>query len=228
MFFRLTPVLKTLLILNIAIYFLDNILLGMIPISGIPLKYWTMQLFALQPFDAFSTNFTFFPWQLLTYQFMHADFGHLFFNMFALWMFSTELEENWGSAKFLVFYLLSGIGAGLTHLVISPIIGQLAPTIGASGSLYGIILAFAMMNPDRKIMMFPLFIPIPARIFGIGMMILSFIIGLTSQDGVAHFAHFGGALTGLILLRVGEKTTIFRWSRRFLKIGLPDMNIFDN
>ncbi len=225
MFFRLTPILKVLLITNIAIYFINNLIFGGIVISGIPLHYWIIEIFALQPIHTdiiFSSNvdFGFGIWQLLTYQFLHADFGHLFFNMFALYMFSSELEETWGSAKFLVFYLISGIGAGLLHLLISPILGHSAPTIGASGSLYGVIIAFAMMNPDRKIIMFPLFIPIPARVFGLGMMALSLIIGITSSDGIAHFAHFGGALTGLFLLKFGEKTPLFRLARKYIKFGM--------
>lgn len=235
MFFRITPALKILLILNIAIYFINNLLFGGIVVSGIPLRYWVIDIFALQPiYDNYAiTNsgilgFGFGIWQLITYQFLHADFGHLFFNMFALYMFSTELEETWGSGKYLFFYLISGIGAGLLHLLISPLLGQTAPTIGASGSLYGIIIAFAMLNPDRRIIMFPLFIPIPARVFGIGMMAISLIIGLTSQDGIAHFAHFGGALTGILLLKFGERTPIFRFARKYVKFGIPSYEHIDN
>jgi hypothetical protein len=152
---------------------------------------------------------------------MHGGFTHILFNMFGLWMFGSELEEHWGSAKFLVYYLCAGIGAGVLHMILSVMLGSVAPTIGASGSLYGIIIGFAMLNPDRKIMMFPLFIPIPARIFGIGMMVISMIMGLTSSDGIAHFAHFGGALTGLFLLKFGEATPLFKLSRKHIHFGIP-------
>ncbi len=220
MLFRITPMLKFILIINVAVFIINNLLAGSITLSGVPVSYLIMKYFALQPFDGIA-DMQFYPWQLITYQFMHADFSHIFFNMLALWMFSSDLEENWGSAKYVIFYLLAGIGAGITHLVITPILGHSAPTIGASGSLYGIIIAFAMLNPDRKIMVFPIFIPIPARIFGIGMMVVSAIMGFNSIDGVAHFAHFGGALTGLILLKFGEKTPIFKWARRYIKTGIP-------
>lgn len=232
MFSRITPVLKILLILNITVYFLDSFLFKILIIDGVPLSYWIMKYFALQPIGGFMTTsgmeFLFYPWQLITYQFMHGGFSHLFFNMFALWMFSSELEERWGSAKFLVYYLLSGIGAGLLHMLISSVMGSTAPTIGASGSLYGVIIGYAMLNPERKIMMFPIFIPIPARVFGIGMMIFSVILGVTSSDGVAHFAHFGGALTGLILTKWGEKTPLFKITRKYIKFGLPPMNEYTN
>jgi membrane associated rhomboid family serine protease len=225
MFFKLSPALKMLIIINVVVYFANNLLFGAITIAGAPLKFWIMKYFALIPIGGYMTpsgiEFEFYPWQLITYQFMHGGFPHILFNMFGLWMFSSELEETWGSAKYLVFYLLCGIGAGLLHMLISLFMGSIAPTIGASGSLYGVIIGFAMLNPDRKIMMFPLFIPIPARIFGIGMMVLSIIMGVTSADGVAHFAHFGGALTGLILLKIGEKTPLFRISRKYINFGIP-------
>lgn len=231
MFFRLTPILKVLLISNIFIYILNNLLFEFIFIYGVPLKNWIIDIFALQPIYNSYSEIGFGIWQLITYQFLHNDFGHLFFNMFALFMFSFELEKNWGSVKFLTIYLLSGIGAGILHLFVTYLLGQFAPTIGASGSLYGIILAFAMSNPDRKIFMFPIFIPIPAKIFGIGMMVISMVIGITSAggDGIAHFAHFGGALTGLLLYKYGEKTQIFNFLRRKFHFGIAgDENLYNS
>ena len=225
MFFRITPALKLLLTINVIVYVFDNVLFGTMLFNGIPLNYLLLKYFALQPVGGYVTmfgmEFAFYPWQLITYQFMHGGFTHILFNMFALWMFGSELEEHWGSAKFIVYYLLAGIGAGILHMILSLLLGSVAPTIGASGSLYGVIIGFAMLNPDRKIMMFPLFIPIPARVFGIGMMVISAIMGITSSDGVAHFAHFGGALTGLFLLKWGEKISLFKLSRKYIKFGLP-------
>jgi membrane associated rhomboid family serine protease len=95
---------------------------------------------------------------------MHGGIGHLFWNMFALWMFGVELENVWGTRRFAQFYLLSGIGAGLTQLATSLLPdAQLAPTVGASGSIFGVLLAFGLTFPDRPIMMFPIFFPIPAK-----------------------------------------------------------------
>ena len=224
-FIRMTPVQKTLIAANVGVYVLGNVLFSSLVIAGIPMDFLLMKYFALQPFDGYVTmggiEFNFYPWQLITYQFMHGGFTHLFFNMFGIWMFSAELEEKWGSAKFLAYYLLAGIGAGILHMFISVSMGSIAPTIGASGSLYGIIIGFAMLNPDRKIMMFPLFIPIPARIFGIGMMVISVIMGVSSSDGIAHFAHFGGALTGLLLVKFGERLPFFSLARKYFRFGIP-------
>jgi membrane associated rhomboid family serine protease len=238
----MTPVQKTLIAVNVAVLILEYLFSSLV-IAGIPAKILFMQYFALIPFDGFvapagsnlygfitptNMEFIFYPWQLITYQFMHGGFTHLFFNMFGIWMFSAELEEKWGSAKFLAYYLLAGIGAGILHMFISVSLGSIAPTIGASGSLYGIIIGFAMLNPDRKIMMFPLFIPIPARIFGIGMMVISVIMGVSSSDGIAHFAHFGGALTGLILVKFGERLPFFHLARRYFRFGIPSNEQFTN
>ncbi|MDR0926607.1 MAG: rhomboid family intramembrane serine protease [Ignavibacteria bacterium] len=219
MFLRLTPVLKTLLLLNGLIFVLDSVL-------GSGLHKVIIGIFALQPIESYFVygvgEISFYPWQLITYQFLHGGFSHLFFNLFALWMFASELEERWGSAKFLVYYLLSGIGAGLVHMLVSYELGSMAPTIGASGSIYGVIIGYALLYPDRKLMIFPIFIPIPARIFAFGMMGISVVLGIFSlEGGVAHFAHFGGALTGILLLKFGEKTPIFKVARKYLKFGMP-------
>ena len=231
-FIRMTPVQKTLIAVNVGIYVLTKLLLSSVIIGGYPLEFLLMKNFALQPIGGFvhpaGIEFSFYPWQLLSYQFMHGSFMHLFFNMFGIWMFSSELEERWGSVKFLTYYLLAGIGAGLLHMFISMSMGNIAPTIGASGSLYGIIIGFALLNPDRKIMMFPLFIPIPARIFGIGMMVVSVLMGLSGSDGIAHFAHFGGALTGLILVKFGERLPFYNLARRYFNFGLPGNERIDS
>lgn len=154
-------------------------------------------------------------WQLITYMFMHGGTGHIFFNMFALWMFGSTLERLWGSWRFLVFYLVTGVGAGLMQelvwsLTFSPaqmvyIVDALL-TIGASGAVYGILLGFGMMFPNAPI--FFLFIPVPikAKWFVLGYGLLELFYGVTgSADGVAHFAHLGGMLFGLILIMVWRK-----------------------
>ncbi|MCX6153630.1 MAG: rhomboid family intramembrane serine protease [Candidatus Kapabacteria bacterium] len=209
------PVIKFLLVSNVIVFFFQEVFLGILGeffhVGNLPLEYFYMKFLALQPVapsgHEFSSNFYF--WQLLTYQFMHGSFWHLFFNMLALWMFGAELETLWGSRKFIIYYLLCGIGAGLTQLYISPIFSFPAPTIGASGAIYGILAAFGMNFPNRKIMMFPIFIPIPAKIFVIIFGAMELINGLGSSDGVAHFAHLGGAAIGVLLVLFGDKWGIY-------------------
>ena len=196
------PVIKALLISNVAIFLFQALMLSGMTFGGVPIDSVVTQVFALWPYE----SGLFFPWQLLSYQFMHGGIGHLFFNMLALWMFGMELEHLWGSRRFAAYYILSGIAAGLVHLAVHPITdGSMTPTIGASGSIMGVLLAFGMTFPDRPIMMFPLFFPIPARIFVMIYAGFDLLNGLmNTSDGVAHFAHLGGALGGYLLLKFGE------------------------
>lgn len=196
------PVIKFLLASNVIVFIIQSIFLQGMTFGGLPIDVVVMEKFALWP----ATSGSFLPWQLLSYQFMHGGISHLLFNMLALWMFGVELEYIWGSRKFAAYYVLSGIAAGVFHLVITPLLGGgLAPTIGASGSIMGILLAFGMTFPDRPIMMFPLFFPIPARIFVMIYAGFDLINGLfNAGDGVAHFAHLGGALGGFLLIKFGE------------------------
>ncbi|MGK7368716.1 MAG: rhomboid family intramembrane serine protease [Candidatus Halalkalibacterium sp. M3_1C_030] len=139
------------------------------------------------------------PWQLITYMFLHGGFGHIFFNLFALWMFGQSIENYWGTKRFTVFYFLTGIGAAILHMFIG---GGGAPTIGASGAVYGILLAFGMMFPNREIML--LFPPIPmkAKYFVALFGVIELVSGISRTDsGVAHFAHLGGMLVGYILIK---------------------------
>ncbi len=207
------PVIKILLIINIGVYILQYFILDFFTLFGAPVGRIFMHYLALQPMFYEGLNYisgnNFWFWQLITYQFMHGGLWHLFFNMFALWMFGMELENRWGSSRFLIYYLLSGIGAGLSQIFIGPLIGQVGPTVGASGAIYGILLAFGLTFPNRPIFMFPLFIPIPAKLFVIIFAGIELFSGFSSNDGVAHFAHLGGALTGLILMLFGDKLGIF-------------------
>jgi len=209
------PVLKALLIANISIFALQYF------IFPTQLNNFLMMFFALWPVeDLSSLSFgNFMPWQLITYQFMHSlsSIMHVGFNMLALWMFGSELEAMWGSKKFLIYYLLCGIGAGLIHLLISPFFSEPLPAIGASGAVYGLLLAFGMTFPDRPIFLFPFFIPIPARIFVIIFAGIELISGISGSDGVAHFAHLGGALTGFILIKYADNWGLFRFFDKFFK-----------
>ncbi|GAB1349478.1 rhomboid family intramembrane serine protease [Ignavibacteriales bacterium] len=205
-FSYISPVIKSLLIANVAVFFLEMMLSG-INSGGTPLGYFFTSIFALFPLgDGFG------PWQLFSYQFMHADFGHIFFNLFALWMFGTEVEYTLGSKKFLIFYLASGVGAGLLHLL-TPLFGITpGPTIGASGSLYGVMIAFALFNPDRYIYIYFL-LPVKAK-YLIGFMILLDLFMFRSPgSNVAHLAHIGGAITGFLFLFF-DKSVFFSLKRK--------------
>lgn len=140
----------------------------------------------------------FWPWQLVSYSFLHGSMGHLFFNMFALWMFGVQIENQWGSQRFGVFYFVCVIGAALCHLlfVSSPI-----PTVGASGGVYGVLLAFGMMFPNQPIYLWFLF-PIRAKwlVTGFGALELYAAVSGTSA-GVANFAHLGGMAFGFLLIQ---------------------------
>ena len=141
-------------------------------------------------------------WQFITYMFMHANFMHLFFNMFALWMFGAAVENQWGTKKFLIYYLITGIGAALTHYVIMFATGGVGDSllIGASGAVYGVLLAFGMLFPNNPIYIYFL-IPIKAKWFVIIYGAIELWYGVTgTPDGVAHFAHLGGMIFGIILI----------------------------
>jgi membrane associated rhomboid family serine protease len=159
----------------------------------IPLDRW----FALWP--VVSGNFM--PWQVLSYAFLHGDTLHLFFNMLGLWMFGSELEQMWGSRRYWQFLLAAVLVAALTQLLITFVAGSPVPTVGASGALFGLLLAFGMLFPNRTIM--PLFPPIPmkARNFVILFGGIELLMGVWGGSGIAHFAHLGGMLGGWLMIR---------------------------
>ena len=204
------PIIKTLIISNIVV-FLITMLGGVYSIGGTSLSNIIMRFFALMPL-----GWGFLPWQLVTYLFLHGSFFHLFFNMFILWMFGMELENMWGAKKFLTFYLICGAGAGLIHMFVSPIFAGIAPTIGASGAVYGVLLAFAMMFPDRMIYLYFLF-PVKAKYFVGFLIILGLFMGISgTRDGIAHFAHLGGALIAfLYILAERDRIPVKRWFSQF-------------
>ncbi len=162
------------------------------------------------------------PYQFVTYMFMHGSFAHLFFNMFALWMFGNSIENVWGPKRFLIFYFVCGIGAGLTqelvqHIQFSDLIQNyqyvrmgnrsipvdeylnMVTTVGASGAVYGILLAFGMMWPNSRIYIY-FAIPVKAKWFVIIYGLIELFSGFSSVDNVAHFAHLGGMIFGLGLI----------------------------
>lgn len=190
------PVIKNLLIINVAVFFIQ-LLASNLLVGGKPLWYVLNMWFALNPL---SPGFNFQIWQLITYQFMHGGFSHIFFNMLMLWMFGMEIENYWGSKKFLIYYLLCGVVAGLFQLFISPLLGDSpAFTIGASGAVYGVLIAFALMFPDRYIFLYFL-VPIKAKYLIGFLIILEFMLVDSAQSNVAHLAHLGGALAGFLFI----------------------------
>ena len=182
----LPPVTLWLLIGNVAVF-----LLGLSPYSE----------FALWPPGGFDSHFQ--PWQLVTYSFLHGGFAHIFFNMFALYMFGGEIERLFGSRFYALYYFAAVVTAGVTHLVISAWMGAApAPMVGASGGIYGLLLAFGIYFPHRRVMLLFPPIPLPARVFVFGFAILELVLGITqTAAGVAHFAHLGGMLGGWLMIQ---------------------------
>jgi len=151
-------------------------------------------------------------WQMITHMFMHGSFSHLLFNMFGLFMFGSRLEQMWGPKRYINFYLITGLGAALLHTLVQDyeitqgMVSINQPTVGASGALFGILVAFAMYWPNTEL--FLLFIPIPikAKWAVIGYAIFELFAGISGfQAGVAHFAHLGGALFGFLLVQYWNK-----------------------
>ena len=144
------------------------------------------------------------PWTPLTYMFVHGGFGHVFMNMLVLFFFGPPLEQKWGSTFFLKYYLITGLGGAAFSVLLFSIAGP-SPMVGASGAIFGILLAFAMNWPDAKIYLYFVF-PVPAKWF-VGVLgaftLLSTI--RASGGGVAHWAHLGGLVTGFVMLKYGER-----------------------
>ncbi|MBQ7463018.1 MAG: rhomboid family intramembrane serine protease [Bacteroidaceae bacterium] len=206
------PVTKNLLIINVLCFFASIAFAS----HGTNLD----DLFGLHFFLA--SDFR--PWQLFTYMFMHASWEHLFFNMFAVWMFGRIVEQTMGQKRFLFYYLTCGLGAGLMQELVQTIeywsagFGDTVPfpdgrfmftadylnlwnTVGASGAVYGILLAFGVTYPNERLFIFPIPIPIKAKYFVVGYAVIELLSALSQKgDGVAHMAHLGGMLVGLLLL----------------------------
>jgi len=187
------PVIKWLMITNGVVFVLVNFF-GSMTLDGYPLSLIITKYFALFPLGD-----GFLPWQLITYQFMHAGIMHLLFNMFfGLWMFGMEIEHLWGPRKFLFFYLMCGVVAGIAQLVLAPIVDHPSIVIGASGAVYGVLVAFGMMFPDRYIYLYFL-IPVKVKYFVIVLIVLG-LFSIGQPTDVANLAHLGGALAGYIYL----------------------------
>ena len=184
--FSLPPVTQTLIIINVAVYLLEQLLGDSIT-----------AMLALWPLGTY-----FMPWQLVTYAFMHGSLSHLAFNMFGVYMFGGDLERVWGSKRYLQYYFVSLLAAGVAQLIVAKVTGANYPTVGASGAVFGLLIGFAMVFPKRMVV--PLIPPIPMRtpvfvaIYGV----IELFLGVTgTQSGVAHFAHLGGMAGGYLMLK---------------------------
>jgi membrane associated rhomboid family serine protease len=186
---NLPPVTQWLLIANVAVYVLEAA--GMFPAAP----------FALWPPGGFDSHFE--PWQLVTYSFLHGNLAHIFFNMFALYMFGGEVERLFGSRFYALYYFASVVSAALCHLLVTAWMGAApVPMVGASGGIYGLLLAFGIYFPHRRVMLLFPPIPMPARVFVFGFAVLELVLGVTqTAAGVAHFAHLGGMLGGWLMIQ---------------------------
>jgi membrane associated rhomboid family serine protease len=164
----------------------------------------------------------FMPWQVVTYAFLHGGMGHLFFNMLGLWMFGSELERLWGGKRYMQFLLAGVLAAAAAQLIVTFLTGSRVPTLGASGALFALLLAFGMLFPNRVIM--PLFPPIPMKartfviVFGgiellLGSGLVDSLLGLGGGN-IAHFAHLGGMVGGWLMIRYWRKQPPFGSRRR--------------
>ena len=189
----LTPAVKNILIANAIIFFIKFL--------NINLYYYLTTTFALHAYDVI---YQFKIWQLVTYMFLHGDFWHIFFNMFIFWMFGVELEREWGSKEFLKYYFICGIGAGLVNIILTSKDPGYIGTVGASGAIYGIMVAYALYYPDRLVFIYFL-IPVKVKYLVGFLAVLSFVSTMNAQsDGIAHAAHLGGIVVGFLYLKISR------------------------
>ncbi len=217
----ITPAIKWLLIANIAVFFLQ------VFESAFLRTNLLVQWFGLIP-RAVTHGLRL--WQPFTYLFLHGGFWHIFFNMLALWMFGCDIERAWGRRRFLNYYFLTGVGAGLINVLVKTIAdpsgqaGALIPTIGASGAIYGILIAAAILFPDRQIWIIPFPVMIPMRVYAaiVGAFAFLSALGSGTGDNVSHVTHLGGMLVGWWYIRRGSlffglRNTVSDWKRRRLR-----------
>lgn len=187
---------RLILIVTIAIFFLT---------AGLDEEL--IASFALWPLQL-----NFMPWQIVTYAFLHGNLMHLVFNMYGLWLFGSEIEMLLGRRAFLYLYFASVLSAALMQLLVNSLSGGIFPTVGASGGVFGLLLAFGMFFPNRKLMLLFPPIPMPAWLFVTLYAVLELTLGVTgTQAGVAHFAHLGGMIGGYLVIRHWRNRARSRW-----------------
>ena len=183
--------------LNVVVYLLQ---LGTMGALDIRFSLWPLDSSAAQAVLGPDVGFA--PWQLVTYGFLHGGTSHIFFNMFGIYMFGSVLEQFFGTRFYVTLYLVSIVTAGLTQLAVNALLGSPYATVGASGGLFGLLLAFAMYFPQQRLMMILVPVPVPARVFVAGYAVIELVLGVTgTQAGVAHFAHLGGMLGAFLMIQ---------------------------
>jgi membrane associated rhomboid family serine protease len=187
---------KWLLLSNTIVFILTNLVLP---------RQWVVTLFTIY---AEGVLHKFFAWQLFTYLFLHANVWHLLFNMLTLWMFGSQLEQDWGTRRFLKYYFICGVGAGVCILLVNAVVGDwFTPTLGASGAILGVLVAFGVCYPDQRVLMYFLF-PIRAKYLVMIFVAVDLYSSLGPNTGVSTVAHLGGAAVGYLYLKAGRS---FRW-----------------
>ncbi|NOZ61720.1 MAG: rhomboid family intramembrane serine protease [Calditrichaeota bacterium] len=179
----MTPGVKYLIVANVGVFALQLIF-------GDTLIFW----FGLHPTMLIHR---FFVWQLVTYLFLHGGFFHIFFNMLMLWLFGVDVERRWGFHEFLRYYFICGIGAGFFHLIF-----QSSSVIGASGAVYGVLIAFVLLYPNRPLFFFPFPIFLKAKYWALIFIGISLIFGISGGGHIAHFAHLGGIAVGFLYFKI--------------------------
>lgn len=218
---KIPPITRYLIIANVAVFFIYQLFE--------PVEKFLIDEGALYPvfynnYGSLHFNLDFKLWQLVTYMFLHADFSHIFFNMFSLWMFGRIIEQTLGTKRFLAYYFICGIGAGLCQIIMQIFTANspFAATIGASGACYGILLAFGLLYPNQKIFLLIPPIPIKAKWLVIGYAILEAYLAFNTDSNIAHLAHLGGMLFGLLCLYNWRlwplsKYGFDRWDRMYVE-----------
>ena len=194
------PVVKNLIIANLLVYLATALVPAIDGVAAYCQLFWVQSPY-------------FHTWQFITYMFLHGGFTHLFFNMFALWMFGRWLEPELGQKRFMVYYLVCGVGAALIQMGVAWLTHDFGIVLlGASGAVFGVLLAFGVMHPNEMIYISPLPFPIKAKWFVLGYAVLELLLGSTGlQRGIAHFAHVGGMLWGWLLLLYWKHKDVIRF-----------------
>jgi membrane associated rhomboid family serine protease len=206
----LPPGIRTLLIVNVGIFVVQFFGRGT----------WIGELFTYGELIPAAVVKLFFVWQLATYMFLHSGIGHILWNMLALWMFGTELERLWGTRRFLQFYFFCGIGAGLCVVLLNYMFGNPnIPTVGSSGAIYGLLLASAVLWPDRQIL-FSFLIPIKMKYFVMIIGAIAFLNSFNPASPVSDVAHLGGMLFGYIFLKTPRLVVSQRPGRPRVRMSL--------
>ncbi|HEX5959681.1 MAG TPA: rhomboid family intramembrane serine protease [Rhodanobacteraceae bacterium] len=203
MLYDLPPVTRALLIANVAIFLLEQVP-SLQPLFFAYGALWPVGPAHLVQYpngEVVMSGFHF--WQVLTYAFLHGGWSHIFFNMFALWMFGGPIEHLLGAKHYIFYYVFCALTAAAAHLLVAQYFTHgFYPTLGASGAIFGLLVAFGVMYPHMKMFLIFLPIPMPAWVFVVGYIVLELFFGVSGyESGVAHFAHLGGAVGGFLLLQ---------------------------